>query len=158
MRACTRWQSVRSWVVRYLEAGLAGLVDGSRRPRSGPGGASAEVEARVCELRRAHPKWGAQRIVHELMRGPLAPEQRSRATVHRILVRHGVVVGRARRKRRADYVRWQRPAAMALWQLDIVSGPRLVDTVLQALRNHVTHSEWDSMKSTLPKDLATALP
>jgi uncharacterized protein (DUF2267 family) len=36
--------------------------------------------------------------------------------------------------------------------------PRLVDTVLQALRNHVTQSEWDGMKSTLPKDLATALP
>lgn len=35
---------------------------------------------------------------------------------------------------------------------------RLVDTVLQALRNHVTQSEWDSMKTTLPKDLATALP
>jgi uncharacterized protein (DUF2267 family) len=36
--------------------------------------------------------------------------------------------------------------------------PQLVDTVLQALRNHVTQSEWDGMKSTLPKDLATALP
>jgi len=36
--------------------------------------------------------------------------------------------------------------------------PRLVDTVLQALRNHITQSEWDGMKSTLPKDLATALP
>jgi transposase InsO family protein len=122
-------QSLRSWVVRYRAAGLAGLADRSRRPRSSPNQASAEVEARVCELRRAHPKWGAQRIVHELMRGPVAPEPLpSRATVHRILVRHGLVVGRARRKKRSDYVRWQRPAAMALWQLDIVYGPRLVDT------------------------------
>jgi len=36
--------------------------------------------------------------------------------------------------------------------------PQLVDTVLQALRKHVTQSEWDGMKSTLPKDMATALP
>jgi transposase InsO family protein len=67
--------------------------------------------------------------VHELMRGPVPPAPLpSRATVHRILVRHGLVVGRARRKKRSDYVRWQRPAAMALWQLDIVHGPWLVDT------------------------------
>jgi uncharacterized protein (DUF2267 family) len=36
--------------------------------------------------------------------------------------------------------------------------PTLVDTVLQALRKHVTQSEWDKMKSTLPKDLSMALP
>ncbi len=35
---------------------------------------------------------------------------------------------------------------------------RLVDTVLQALRPHITEGEWDDVKSTLPKDLALALP
>jgi transposase len=122
-------QSVHSWLARYREAGLAGLADRPSRPRSNPNQASAAVEARVCELRRTHPKWGAQRIVHELMRGPAVPEPMpSRATVHRILVRHGLVIGRSRRRKRSDYVRWQRPAAMQLWQLDIVYGPRLVDT------------------------------
>lgn len=122
-------QSVHSWMARYRDGGLAGLADRSQRPRSSPTQASARVETLVCELRRAHPRWGAQRIVHELMRSPAPPElMPSRATVHRILVRHGLVVERARRKKRSDYVRWQRPAAMALWQLDIVYGPRLVDT------------------------------
>jgi transposase InsO family protein len=122
-------QSVHSWMARYRDGGLAGLADRSQRPRSSPNQASAQVEAMVCELRRAHPKWGAQRIVHELMRSPAPPEPvPSRATVHRILVRQGLVVGRARRKKRSDYVRWQRPAAMQLWQLDIVYGPRLVET------------------------------
>ena len=84
----------------------------------------------MCELRRAHPRWGALRIVHELMRGPAPPEPMpSRATVHRILVRHGLVIARARRRKPSDYVRWQRPAAMQLWQLDIVYGPRLVDPI-----------------------------
>jgi transposase len=114
-------QSVHAWLVRYREAGLAGLADRVRRPRSSPDQASPELEARVCELRRAHPKWGAQRIVHELMRGPAPPEGLpSRATVHRILVRHGLVVRQPRRRKRSDYLRWQRPAAMQLWQLDIV--------------------------------------
>lgn len=36
--------------------------------------------------------------------------------------------------------------------------PRLVDTVLQVLRRNITEGEWDDVKSTLPKDLAMALP
>jgi hypothetical protein len=47
---------------------------------------------------------------------------------------HGLVIGRARRRKRSDCVRWQRPAAMQLWQLDIVNGPRLVDPVTGELR------------------------
>jgi transposase InsO family protein len=128
-------QSVHAWVARYRAAGLAGLADRSSRPRSSPNRPSSAVEARVCELRRAHPRWGAQRILHELMRGPApAVGLPSRATVHRILVRHGLVVGRSRRRKRSDYVRWQRPAPMALWQLDIVYGPGLVDTATGELR------------------------
>ena len=128
-------QSVHAWLARYRASGLAGLADRPSRPRSSPNQASALVEARVCELRRAHPRWGALRIVHELMRGPAPPEPLpSRATVHRILVRHGLVITRPRRRKPSDYVRWQRPAAMQLWQLDIVYGPRLVDTVTGELR------------------------
>jgi transposase InsO family protein len=128
-------QSVHSWLTRYREAGLAGLAHRSQRPRSSPNQASPELEARVCELRRNHPRWGAQRILHELMRGPAPVEGLpSRATVHRILVRHGLVVARTRRRKRSDYVRWQRPAAMQLWQLDIVYGPWLVDTATGELR------------------------
>jgi transposase InsO family protein len=128
-------QSVSGWVARYRVAGLAGLADRSRRPRSSPSRASPELETRVCDLRRDHPRWGAQRILHELMRGPAPAEGLpSRATVHRILVRHGLVIERARRRKRSDYVRWQRPAAMQLWQLDIVYGPRLVDVTTGELR------------------------
>ena len=89
----------------------------------------------MCELRRAHPGWGALRILHELMRRPVTAEPLpSRATINRILVRHGLVAGRARRRKRSDYVRWERPAAMQLWQIDIVGGVRLVDPVTGELR------------------------
>jgi transposase-like protein len=128
-------QTVHAWVRRYRAAGLAGLVDRSHRTVSCPHQSSAEVEAVVCELRRAHPKWGALRILHELMRAPAPPEPLpSRSTVNRILVRHGLVIPRARRRKRSDYVRWQRPAAMQLWQLDVVYGPRLVDVATGELR------------------------
>jgi transposase InsO family protein len=42
-------------------------------------------------------------------------------TVYRILLRHGLI-SPVRRKRRQDYLRWERPAPMQLWQLDIVGG------------------------------------
>jgi len=122
-------KTVHVWLVRYRQGGLGGLVDRSHRPVSCPHRASVELEVVVCEMRRAHPKWGALRILHELMRQPNRPEVLpSRATVNRILVRHGLVSGRPRRKKPSDYRRWQRPAPMALWQLDIVDGLRLVDT------------------------------
>src|SRR3954453_21278205 len=114
---------------------LAGLADRSHQTVSCPHRASAELEAVVCELRRAHPKWGALRILHELMRGPAAPAPLpSRSTVNRILARHGLIAGRPRRRKASDYVRWQRPAAMQLWQLDIIYGPRLLDTTTGELR------------------------
>src|SRR5581483_7508355 len=61
-------QSVHTWVTRYREHGLAGLEDRSSRPSSCPHQTSPEVEAIVCELRRAHPWWGSRRIEYELGR------------------------------------------------------------------------------------------
>ena len=49
-------QSVSAWVARYREGGLGGLADRSRRPRSSPNRASSVLEARVCDLRRDHPR------------------------------------------------------------------------------------------------------
>lgn len=34
----------------------------------------------------------------------------------------------------------------------------LVQTVLQALRSYITEGEWQDIKSSMPKDLATAFP
>jgi hypothetical protein len=68
-------QSVHASVDRYRRHRLAGLVDQSPRPVGGVVRVkgSSEVEARVCELRRPDPRWGALRIVHDLMRRPALP-------------------------------------------------------------------------------------
>jgi transposase InsO family protein len=118
-------QSVYSWRDRYAAGGIDGLRDISRRPRTSPSRLPAETEALVCELRRAHPRWGARRIAFEVaQRGADRPP--SRATVHRVLERNGLVVPQAQRHRR-KYKRWQREAPMALWQLDLVGGIYLAD-------------------------------
>ncbi|WP_459806073.1 IS481 family transposase [Herbidospora sp. RD11066] len=119
-------QTLHSWLRRYRESGLAGLADRSRRPASSPSRLSAQVEAVVCELRREHPRWGPVRLVHEAARLGVDPPP-SRMAVYRALVRHGLISPRARRKRREDYLRWERPAPMQLWQMDIVGGVFLAD-------------------------------
>jgi maltose O-acetyltransferase len=50
-------QTVHDWR-RYAAEGLAGRVDGSSRPQSCPHQMPPGVEARILELRRAHPGWG----------------------------------------------------------------------------------------------------
>jgi transposase InsO family protein len=119
-------QSVHSWVRRYRESGLAGLVDRSKRPVWCPHQMSAEVEALVCELRRKYPRWGPVRLAYELGRIGVEPVP-SRMSVYRALVRHGLIEPGKGRRRREEFRRWERDEPMALWQMDIVGGVFLVD-------------------------------
>ncbi len=50
-----------------------------------------------------------------------------RTSVDRCLVRHGLLSPQPRRRKRADYRRWERSRAMELWQMDIVGGVQLAD-------------------------------
>ncbi|WP_197699398.1 IS481 family transposase [Micromonospora chokoriensis] len=120
-------QAVHRWLAWYQEEGLEGLADRSSRPRSSPGQTSTEVEALICELRRNHPRWGARRLVYELGRRDCPGSIPSRITVHRVLIRHGLIDPTPRRRRREDYRRWERGRPMELWQLDIVGGIQLAD-------------------------------
>jgi transposase InsO family protein len=115
-------QAVHRWLVWYAESGLAGLADRSHRPESHPLQTPAPVEAAVCELRRAHPRWGPRRLEYELgVRGCPGPVP-SRSTIYRVLLRQGLIDHSPRGRRRASYRRWQRDAPMQLWQMDIVGG------------------------------------
>ena len=119
-------QSVHAWIRRYEQDGLGGLMDRSRRPESCPHQVSAEVEAAVCELRREHPRWGPLRLAHELGRAGMSLVP-SRMSVYRVLVRHGLIEPQPRKRPRDSYMRWERDAPMALWQMDLVGGIFLAD-------------------------------
>ena len=119
-------QTVHAWLRSYSAHGLAGLADKNSRPASCPHQMSAVVEAAIVEMRRAHPGWGARTIRHHLAAEGVSPVP-GRTSVERCLVRHGLVVPEARRRKRSDYKRWERSRAMELWQMDVVGGVRLVD-------------------------------
>lgn len=119
-------QTVHEWLRRYAAQGLGGLADHSSRPLSCPHQMAPELEARIVEMRRAHPGWGPRTILFWLERGGVSSLP-GRTSVERCLIRHGLVTPEARKRKRSDYKRWERSRAMELWQMDIVGGVRIVD-------------------------------
>src|SRR5215467_10212795 len=113
-------QSVHAWLRRYREEGPQGLADRSHRVGAHPWQIPAELEAAVCELRRTHHKWGPKRLVFEM--GRRGHGTVTRSTVYRVLVRNQLIEPRPRRRRRQDYIRWERPVPMQLWQLDVTAS------------------------------------
>ena len=73
-------RSVYKWRKRYRDHGLVGLMDRSSRPASSPARTPGDIEAQVVQLRRE------RRIMDRIAQETGV----SRATVGRILVRHGL--------------------------------------------------------------------
>ena len=135
-------QTMHRWLARYESEGLEGLGDRFCRPLHCPHQMPPEVEAIVLEMRRAHAYWGARRIAIELVRKRVEPTP-SESAVYRCLVRAAVIDPMSRRRRRETWKRWERGAAMELWQLDVVHGFGLADsTAAKALTGIDDHSRF----------------
>jgi transposase InsO family protein len=119
-------KTVHKWLRRYAADGLRGLADRSSRPESCPHQMPPVVEARVVEMRREHPGWGPRTIRTRLGREGVSPLP-GRSSIHRALLRHGLIDPTTRKRRRSDYKRWERSRAMELWQMDIVGRFHLAD-------------------------------
>jgi len=101
---------------RHAALGAAGLADGSRRPHHSPLRASGEMEARVLEVRAAHPAWGGRKIARRLR--DLGVEcVPAPSTVIEILRRHGRL-DPAQSASRRPFQRFERGEPNALWQMD----------------------------------------
>src|ERR1700755_2250151 len=133
-------QTLHSWLARYEEAGLEGLIDRSHRPASCPHQMPAAVEAALLELRRSRPYWGPRRLVFELAKRRVTPVP-SRSAPYRPRVRAGMIDPSLRDRRSRKWKRWERGAAMELRQMDIVGGFALADgTSAKALTGIDDHS------------------
>ena len=87
------------WVRRYWDEGGEGLRDRSRRPQRSPGRTEEAIEELLVEVRRAHPKWGPEKLLGVVRKGHPELELPARSTVAGILKRRGMVSGRVRRRR-----------------------------------------------------------
>jgi transposase InsO family protein len=122
--ACARLgisrQSYYKYRARFDAEGIAGLLERSRRPHSSPN-LSNEIEvAWIVKLRRmlAGEGWdnGATSIYYRMLRDGLpTPPVR---TIHRVLVREGLVVPQPGKRPRSSYRSFEFPATDDCWQLD----------------------------------------
>jgi transposase InsO family protein len=152
----SRWavsrQTLHAWLARYEAQGLEGLPDRSHRPAWCPHQMPAELEARVLELRRAHPYWGPRRIVVELRRKGL-PMVPSESAVYRCLVRAGVIDPARRHRRKETWKRWERGRPMELWQLDVVGGFLIADgSTAKAVTGVDDHSRFCVSARLMPRE------
>lgn len=103
------------WMARYGQAGVTGLSDRSRRPRSSPDRSGPDREAAVVGLRTQHPAWGGRKIARRLwdLDGTvIAP-----STVTAILHRHNLITDEASTQATA-WQRFEHPEPNDLWQTD----------------------------------------
>jgi transposase InsO family protein len=116
---CRRFEISRKtgykWLARWDSDGRAGLVDQSSRPRHSPGKTQAAVEARVLEVRRRHPAWGARKIAHVLQRDRNL--ELACSTVNTILKRNGCISSHASQAA-MTWQRFEHEAPNDLWQMD----------------------------------------
>jgi transposase InsO family protein len=147
-------QTVHAWLRRYARDGLDGLADRSHRPRRCPHQMPPDLEARLCELRRRHPGWGQRRLAHELVRVGVDPPP-GLSSIYRALVRNDLIQPKARRRRKANYRRWERARPMELWQLDVMGGIWLADgRELKAVTGIDDHSRFCVMAGLIERATA----
>src|SRR6476660_3622146 len=85
------------WRERFLEHGLSGMGELSRRPKSNPGGLDEAVVCEIIRLKQRHRYWGPRKIrkVYERFH----EEVPSESSFKRVLERAGLVQPRRLRAR-----------------------------------------------------------
>jgi hypothetical protein len=112
--------SYYKYLVRFRSEGLEGLRPRSRRPLTSPGSTPAAMVELITTARAvlAAEGWdsGALSIFYRLLREGCQPP--SWRTIHRVLVRQGLVVPQPRKRPRSSYRRFEFPAPDDCWQID----------------------------------------
>ncbi len=136
----TRPKTVRKWLRRYQQEGLAGLNELPRIPLTCPHKTSPAIERKVVNLRKHYPFMGAKRLKRE-HNLPCSHE-----AIRRILNEHGLIKNRRKKhKRKKDLSKIKKK-----WKL---FGQFTIDT--KDLKD-IPHY-WPQMKAlSLPKYQFTA--
>ena len=121
--------TVSRLMARYRAEGEAAFEPRSRRPHTSPAATPPETVERVLRLRKqlledGHDA-GADTLGWHLTQHHAITL--SRATIHRILTRHGAVTPEPKKKPKSSYIRFQATMPNETWQSDFTHYP-LTDT------------------------------
>lgn len=127
---------------RFDASGWVGLLPLSSRPVTSPGQTSPQMVALITakreELVAAGWDAGARSIRSRLVRAGVVSVPSAR-TVHRVLVRAGLVVAAPQKRPRASYRRFEHSAPNGCWQLDgteWVLANGFTATILRVIDDH----------------------
>jgi len=123
----------RSWLyellTRYRDEGEDAFEPRSRRPKASPAATPAATVELVLRLRKelaeAGHDAGADTLLWHLQHHHQIAL--SRATIHRILTRHGAITPEPKKRPKASYIRFQASMPNECWQSDFTHYP-LTDT------------------------------
>ena len=90
--------TVHKWIERFRDGGADALTDRSRARLTQHAKTSTEAEALIVEARRAHPTWGARKLIPYLAKRHAGVEWPAVSTAAALLQRHGLT--KPRRSRR----------------------------------------------------------
>ena len=132
-QVAARYGVHRAWVyklkARYEAEGDTALEPRSRRPRTSPGATPPETVELVLRLRKelleAGHDAGADTLGWHLTQHHGITL--SRATIHRILTRHGAVTPEPKKRPKSSYIRFEAAMPNETWQSDFTHYP-LTDT------------------------------
>lgn len=106
------------WIARFVEAGVAGLKEHSRRPKRSPNQTAPEIEKIVLEVRDEVPQWGARKIrrvlLNQVGKRVVIP---ATSTINGILKRNDRISEQESAKR-VPHTRFERDHPNELWQMD----------------------------------------
>lgn len=85
------------WKERFIQEGLAGLGDESRRPKTSPTELSETMVCQIIKLKHAHPGWGPRKLRAVLARTGSPSDLPSESSFKRVLDKAGLVERRRRR-------------------------------------------------------------
>jgi transposase InsO family protein len=146
-------QTGYKWLQRYREAGtLAAVEEQSRRPHRSPQRTAPEVEAWVVQQRQQRPDWGARKLQKRSEEAGIPLETQ---TIHRILLRHGLVKDSERH--RPARQRFERQAPNQLWQMDYKGMPPELSKRVMPLSILDDHSRYLVGLEALPNTGAEPL-
>jgi transposase InsO family protein len=124
------------WIERYRQGGVTAIAERSRRPLHCPTRTGHDLEERLIGLRLQYPDWGARKLAVLLEReGAALPV----STIHRILLRHGLVRDCDRHSPAVQ--RFERERPNELWQMDF-KGPKNWPRALTPLSVIDDHSRY----------------
>lgn len=105
------------WRRRYEAEGLEGLRERSRRPAGSSLQVSAALEDEIVRVRKELVAEGSDAGARSIL-DELGWAATSVSTVHRVLVRRGLVIPQPEKRPRSSWRRFEWPQPNAVWQID----------------------------------------